>query len=200
MIVVGAGVAGLAAARARRRRTIRDRAGGDGAGGWTRAHRSQPRCAVRPRRQLDPRHRRQSGRRPRRSGRRPAVELDFSDVTAIDEGGDRWTLDEFGQAEQAYEELMAAVVDEGDDDVSVATMIASLEPDWFEHRLQAFFTSTYLVFDTGDLDRLSSALADEGEVFGGPEVVMTDGYDRIATHLAAGLDVRLGLPVTAVGR
>lgn len=130
----------------------------------------------------------------------PAVELDFSDVTAIDEGGDRWTLDEFGQAEQAYEELMAAVVDEGDDDVSVATMIASLEPDWFEHRLQAFFTSTYLVFDTGDLDRLSSALADEGEVFGGPEVVMTDGYDRIATHLAAGLDVRLGLPVTAVGR
>lgn len=128
----------------------------------------------------------------------PAIELDFSDVTAFDEGGGRWSVDEFDEAEQAYEELIEAVVDDGDDDVSVAAMIADLEPDWFDDRLQAFFTSTYLVFDTGDLDRLSSALADEGEVFDGPEVVMTDGYDRIATHLAAGLDVRLGVPVTGV--
>jgi monoamine oxidase len=34
-------------------------------------------------------------------------------------------------------------------------------------------------------------LYDEGEVFGGPEVVMTDGYDHVANHLAAGLDIRL---------
>lgn len=127
-----------------------------------------------------------------------AVELDFGDVTAFDEGGDPWTIEEFEEAEAAAEEMVEAVVDEGEDDDSFADVLADLAPDWFDDRLLGFFTSTYLVFDTGDLDELSAGLADEGEVFGGPEVVMTDGYDLLPAHLAAGLDVRVGRPVSGV--
>lgn len=128
----------------------------------------------------------------------PAVELDFSDVTAFDEGGEAWTIEEFEEAEAEFEEIVGAVIDEGDDADSFEDVLRALEPGWLDDRLRGFFTSTYLVFDTGDLDRLSAGLAGEGEVFGGPEVVMTDGYDRLAEHLAAGLDVRAGRPVIGV--
>lgn len=37
---------------------------------------------------------------------------------------------------------------------------------------------------------------DAGDEFGGPEVMMTNGYDRLADHQAKGLDVRLGSVVT----
>jgi monoamine oxidase len=127
-----------------------------------------------------------------------AVELDFSDVTAFDEDGEPWTIDEFETAQAAFEEMVGNVVDEGEDTDSFADVLTELAPDWFDDRLRGFFASTYLVFDTGDLDQLSAGLADEGEVFGGPEVVMTEGYDLLATYLAAGLDVRVGRPVTDV--
>jgi len=128
----------------------------------------------------------------------PTVELDFDDVTAFDEGGARWTEDDFAEAEGRFEELAVRVLEEGDDDDSFEEILDEIEPGWADDRLRQFFVSTYLVFDTGDLDRLSAGLFDEGEAFDGPEVVMADGYDRLATYLARGLDVRLGEPVVSV--
>ncbi|MFN8023729.1 MAG: FAD-dependent oxidoreductase [Acidimicrobiales bacterium] len=128
----------------------------------------------------------------------PTVALDFDDVSAFDQGGARWTDDDFGAAEERYEALLEQVMDAGDDGDSFEEILDEIEPDWADDRLRQFFVSTYLVFDTGDLDRLSAGLFDEGEVFGGPEVVMSDGYDRLATYLAQGLDVRLGELVASV--
>jgi monoamine oxidase len=128
----------------------------------------------------------------------PTTELDFDDVTVFDEDGRERTAEEFEAAEAAFESLLETVLEEGDDDRSFADVVADEEPDWFDDRLQAFFTSTYLAFDTGDLDRLSSTLRDEGDEFDGPEVMMTDGYDRVAAHLATGLDIRTSQVVTAV--
>lgn len=121
----------------------------------------------------------------------PYVELDFEDVVAFDEGGAVWSDDELTRAEEEYDELIDSLADDGDDGVSFAEALAEWDPNWFDDRLRGFFTSTYLAFDTGGLDELSSTLYDEGEVMGGAEVVMADGYDRIADHLAAGFDVRL---------
>lgn len=128
----------------------------------------------------------------------PTRELDFSDVTAFDEGGARWTQEEFVQAEAVYTELLETLVDEGEDGVSFEAALTVFEPDWFDDRLRSFFTSAYLTFDTGELDQLSSTLYDEGEVFGGPEVVMAEGYDLLTTLLADGLDIRLDQPVERV--
>ena len=128
----------------------------------------------------------------------PTVELDFDDVTAFDEGGRRWSPGVFARAEAEFDALIEGLADEGDDGASFAEVLASVDPTWFDDRLRGFFTSSYLTFDTGDLDELSSTLYDEGEVFGGPEVVMADGYDTLATFLAGGLDVRLDHPVDRV--
>lgn len=128
----------------------------------------------------------------------PTVELDFDDVTVFQQGGQRLTTTDFEKAQDAYDSLSESVTEAGDDDRSFRSVIDEVAPDWFDDPLQAFFTSSYQTFDTGDLDQLSSTLAELGEVMGGPEVVMSDGYDRIAELLADGLDIRLGLPVERV--
>lgn len=128
----------------------------------------------------------------------PTVVLDFDDVAAFDEGGPARAIDEFFTAQAAYEELLETVVEEGVPGRSFADVVAEVEPGWFDDRMQAFFTSAYLTFDTGDLDQLASDLLDEGEVFEGDEAVMTDGYDRITELLRNGLDIRTRTPVTAI--
>lgn len=128
----------------------------------------------------------------------PTQELGFDDVTAIDEGGRRWSSSEIAEAESAFGEVLAVVMEEGEDGASFRDVLTAIEPDWFESRLRGFLTSGYLAFDTGDLDRLSSTLYDEGEEFGGPEVVLPDGYDRIPAYLADGLDIRLEHPVQRI--
>lgn len=127
-----------------------------------------------------------------------SVELDFEDVTAFGTGGARISRSQFEATNAAYDEMLANVVEAGSASESFSSVLGEVAPDWFDDRLKAFFTSNYLTFDTGDLDELSSGLADEGEIFGGPEVVMTQGYDRVPNYLADGLDVRLGQVVERV--
>lgn len=50
----------------------------------------------------------------------------------------------------------------GSDRRSFAEVLAAQVPDWCDDPLRAFFTSSYLTFDTGDLCKLSSILYDEG--------------------------------------
>ena len=128
----------------------------------------------------------------------PTAVLDFADVAVYDEGGAKRTLEEFAAAEAAYESLLEEVLAAGEEGASFAEVLEKVEPDWFDDRLRAFFTSTYLTFDTGDLDQLASTLVDEGEEFDGAEAVMTDGYDRIARLVGDGLDVRVNTPVTSI--
>ncbi len=128
----------------------------------------------------------------------PTIELDFDDVTAFDEGGAPWQLADLERALATFSTLIDTVADEGSDGTSFETVLDEISADWSSDRLLAFLMSTYLTFDTGDLDQLSSTLYDEGEVFGGPEVVMSNGYDLLADYLAEGLDVRLDHPVTNI--
>jgi monoamine oxidase len=71
-------------------------------------------------------------------------------------------------------------------------------PSKANDRLWQFFLSTYVTFDTGDLNKLSSLLYNEGEEFSGVEKIATNGYDTIATYLANGLDVQLNQRVTKI--
>ena len=128
----------------------------------------------------------------------PTIELDEDEVTAYRMGGSRWSGGEYRAARVAFEEVLDTMVDQAAPGVSVADV---LDADWPGHRddpLSAFFLSTFLTFDLGDLDQLSSVLYDEGDEFGGLEAMMTDGYDRLADHVAEGLDIRLGAAVTGI--
>ncbi|MEZ5260205.1 MAG: NAD(P)/FAD-dependent oxidoreductase [Acidimicrobiales bacterium] len=121
--------------------------------------------------------------------------LDGDDVVAFDQGGRRWSESELARAEAEFNDLLERLAAHGRPGVSFGEVLAEIEPGWLDDRLRALVVSTYLTFDTGGLDQLSSTLYDEGAVFEGSEVVLTDGYDRIAEHLGRGVAVRLGEPV-----
>ncbi|MFY7810902.1 MAG: flavin monoamine oxidase family protein [Flavobacterium sp.] len=65
-------------------------------------------------------------------------------------------------------------------------------------RLWQSLLSTFVTFDTGDLNNLSSLYYNEGEVFGGEERIATNGYDKIPNYLALGLDIKLNQKVTKI--
>ena len=128
----------------------------------------------------------------------PTFEIDGGNVTAYDQGGREWSADEFQAAEDAYDALLDQLVEDGRDGAAFQQIVQEVDPSWLQQRLRRFFLSTYLTFDTGDLDQLSSLDYGEGLEFGGPEVIMTDGYDHVAQQLAIGLEVRLGERVQRV--
>ncbi|MCB0992527.1 MAG: FAD-dependent oxidoreductase, partial [Acidimicrobiales bacterium] len=124
-----------------------------------------------------------------------AIELDFEDIVLFDARGRKVPGEQVAFAAARLEDLTRAVVDDADSGETFVEVLERLEPAWADDPLLRFFAINYLEFDTGDLDRLSGELADEGDEFDGPEVVMTDGYDRIVDLLAADLDVRLRVQV-----
>ena len=52
----------------------------------------------------------------------------------------------------------------------------------------------------GSVSRLSARSYDADDALGGPDVLFPGGYGRLIAHVARGLDVRTGTPVTAVRR
>lgn len=59
--------------------------------------------------------------------------------------------------------------------------------------------SAYTEFSKGGpLEDLSAVLFDDDEAFPGADVIVTTGYDKILGPLAKGLDIRLSTPVTSI--
>jgi hypothetical protein len=81
---------------------------------------------------------------------------------------------------------------------SFEAVFKSLSPEKYNDRLWRFFLSSFVTFDTGDLDKLSSTLYDEGEVFGGQEKIANNGYDTIPNYLAQELDISLNTRVSEI--
>lgn len=65
-------------------------------------------------------------------------------------------------------------------------------------RVRAWINSTVEHEYAGDWTEVSAQRFDEGEAFSGEDVLFPAGYDRIATYLARGLTLRLGQAVTAL--
>lgn len=199
VIVVGAGIAGLAAARAFADRGLRvvvleasSRIGGrlrtdrslgvpfDMGASWIHGTTGNPITAL------------------AEAAGAPTIELDEDVVAAYRVGGRRWSTSEYLAARDTFDDLLATMSDQGAPGIGVAEVLDTHWPGYRNDPLNALFLSTFLTFDLGDLDQLSSALYDEGDEFGGLEAMMTDGYDRLATYLARGLDIRLDTPITRI--
>jgi monoamine oxidase len=88
-----------------------------------------------------------------------------------------------------------------DQDISLAQAIRRA-PDWqaappdrqrlVRHHVNATYEQEY----AGDWEAASAWHVDAGQAFPGPDVLFPQGYRAIATHLARGLDIRLGQTVT----
>lgn len=104
----------------------------------------------------------------------------------------------FSQAEDELYTILKTMIKSGKVTQSFETVFKSLYPAKANDRLWKFFLSTYVTFDTGDLNNLSSMLYNEGEEFGGEERISTNGYDTIPNYLATGLTIQLNQRVTKI--
>lgn len=107
-----------------------------------------------------------------------------------------------GDVEQGWERLerLAGQIDARfDADQPLSRAIARVSKAAARDPLMQWMLSAYTEFDTGGpLEQLSAYYFDEDSAFDGADVVLTNGYDRVLTPLARGLDIRLGNRVTSV--
>lgn len=94
--------------------------------------------------------------------------------------------------------ILNSMMNSGNPSQSFETVFGSLHPTKINDRLWKYFLSTYVTFDTGDLDKLSSTLYNEGEEFDGEERIATNGYDTIPNYLANGLNIQLNQRVSKI--
>lgn len=104
----------------------------------------------------------------------------------------------YDKAEEELYTILESMMNSGNATQSFESVFNNLYPAKSNDRLWRFLLSSYVTFDCGDLDRLSSLLYYEGEEFGGIEKIATNGYDKIAHFLAEGLNIELNQRVSEI--
>lgn len=104
----------------------------------------------------------------------------------------------FDAAEAELETILGNLKNSGNPTQSFETVFNSLHPSKVNDRLWKFLLSTYITFDLGDLDKVSSTLYDEGELYSGEERIAINGYDTIPNFLAKGLNIELNQRVSKI--
>ncbi len=104
----------------------------------------------------------------------------------------------YDNAETQLDAIIDSMMQHGSANQSFETVFNTLYPDKSNDRLWQFLLSAYVTFDTGDLDKLSSTLYNEGEEFGGGEHIVTNGYDTLPHYLANGLNIQLNQRVSKI--
>jgi len=96
-----------------------------------------------------------------------------------------------------FENALNAVRTAGTQTQSFQAVFNSLYPTQANNRLWKYMLSAYLEFDTGgDISKLSSKYFDDDEAFSGKDVIVTNGFDKVANYLGQGLNIRLNSRVT----
>lgn len=123
---------------------------------------------------------------------------DDESLICYDIGGVLRSDTAFNNAEAELETILSTLKNSGSTTQSFETVFNSLHPTKVNDRLWKFLLSTYITFDLGDLDKVSSTLYDEGEEFSGEERISTNGYDTIPNFLANGLNIQLNQRVSKI--
>lgn len=117
---------------------------------------------------------------------------------SYDVGGVLRSTTTYDSAEDEFFMILDSMMKSGASNQNFEAVFNKLYPSKVNDRLWKFFLSTYVTFDTGDLNNLSSLLYNEGEEFAGEERIATNGYDMIANYLATGLNIQLNQRVSKI--
>lgn len=124
--------------------------------------------------------------------------IDDQSGACYDIGGILRNATTYENAETELYSILSSLKNSGNAAQSFETVFNNLYPAKVNDRLWQFLLSTYVTFDTGDLNNLSSLLYDEGEEFDGAEKIATNGYDTIPKYLATGLNIQMNQRVTKI--
>ena len=117
---------------------------------------------------------------------------------SYDIGGVLRNATTYDNAEDELYSILNSMMNNGNATQSFETVFTNLYPLKANDRLWKFLLSTYVTFDTGDLNNLSSLLYNEGEEYNGAEKIAVNGYDTIANYLANDLNIQINQRVTKV--
>lgn len=93
--------------------------------------------------------------------------------------------------EARLEQFAGTINDQLDTDMSFLDAVRRFDPGALDDPLTQWMLSSYIEFLMGGpLSDISALHWDEGEGFSGDDVIIPEGYDRILPQLADGLDVR----------
>ena len=205
VLVLGAGIAGLGAARALRAAGVdvtvieaRDRIGGrtytsllwsdlpaDMGAAWVHGTKGNPLTVLADKTGV------------------ALTKTSYKRSMAIDQAGQRVDLLPMVKQAQSIVQAARARSEDLENDVSLRQAVES-HPDWqalssdARHGLRLAINSRIEHEYSGDWDRLSAWHYDDGKDFPGPEAILTPGYGPIMGHLSRGLDLRLSEPVTDI--
>ena len=198
IIIIGAGMAGLAAAKYFKNRGInvtvleaQDRVGGrlktnrslgiafDEGASWIHGPKGNPVTIL-----------------ANRAGS-ITCQTDDEEIDIYDVDGTIYPDEQFDSAEATFESILENFT--GSVDQSFATAFYAQYPQYQGDRLWTYFLSSYLEFDTGgDISELSSLDFYDDEAFRGKDLIITNGFDTVAEYLAQGLDIRLNTAVSEI--
>lgn len=123
---------------------------------------------------------------------------DDESIKSYDIGGVLRTPNMYATTEDEFYTILNSLNKKGNATQSFETVFNNSYPTKANDRLWKFLLSAYVTFDTGDLDKLSSTLYNEGEEYSGIEKIVTNGYDTIAQFLAKDLNILLNQRVSKV--
>jgi monoamine oxidase len=124
---------------------------------------------------------------------------DDDNVEVYNTSGNMYTDNDLTNAENDFEDALEDVINSGSDNQDFETVFNSLFPTQASDKLWKFMLSAYLEFSIGgDISKMSSKYFDDDEVFNGDDRIITNGYDLIAEHLAEGLTIHLNKRVSSI--
>ncbi len=107
--------------------------------------------------------------------------------------------DEIAAKEMQLSEIYNEIDNELATDQSLASAIRSVSSSTAQDPVVSWMTSAYTEFDTGGpIGDLSALYFDDDEAFDGADIILLSGYDKILEPLARGIDIRLGHPVSTI--
>ncbi len=113
--------------------------------------------------------------------------------------GELLTYQEVSKARNRLQSLYEKIDDRFDGDQALSKAIKRVSPKAAKDPLLNWMFSAYTEFDTGGpIEKLSAYYFDEDEAYDGADVILTTGYDKILKLLTKGLNIRLNTPVDLV--
>lgn len=110
---------------------------------------------------------------------------DDDSVKVYDTDGSQYSDDKVDDSEKEYDQLIRDIQSGGSKQKSVLDRLMEVDPGALNNRLRLYELSSYGEFDFGaDIRQLSSLYLEDDKQFRGKDEIVTNGYDRLANLLA----------------